>query len=132
MNYYKTDIFLTRSSIFQPISEWLGQKKICVFPITRPTHHVLAAYSGFCLLCDSKFCYWGLYRNYIEVNQTTLREVVRFWRKKLSKISAKIYTFPIHITCWLHSVCDNIFKIFQYIEIWLTASTYILITVCLL
>ena len=30
-----------------------------------------------------------------EVNRTTLREVMRFLRQKLSKISAKIDTFPI-------------------------------------
>ena len=33
------------------------------------------------LLCDSKFFYWGSYRKKNEVNRTTLREVMRFWRK---------------------------------------------------
>ena len=47
------------------------------------------------LLCDSKFVYWGSNRKKNEVNRTTLREVMRFWIQIISKISAKIDTFPI-------------------------------------
>ena len=48
------------------------------------------------LLCDSKFFYWGSYRKKNEVNQTTLREVMRFWRQNFLKL-VQILTLVLYI-----------------------------------
>ena len=71
----------------------LGNKTICVFPITRPTHNSFADRLSF-FLCDSQFVYWGSYRKK-EVNRTTLREVMGSWRHNFYQISAKMDTFLI-------------------------------------
>ena len=78
------------------VSEALGQKKnMCVsdFPTDspfsrRPTHVFL--------VCDSKFFYWGSYRKKNEVNRTTLREVMRFWRQNFLKL-VQILTLVLNI-----------------------------------
>ena len=76
---------------------WLIRPKqnICVFPISRPTHHFLGDRLMF-FYCATQSFFIGDHVEKKKVNRTTLREVMRFWRQNFLKL-VQILTLVLNI-----------------------------------
>ena len=67
-----------------------AKKKICVFPISRPTHHFLGDRLRFFYCATQSYFYWGSYRK--KCKSDHFERSYEVLKTKFSKISANIDT----------------------------------------